>query len=608
MVPVILFHAGYEFFSGGFVGVDVFFVISGYLITSILLDDIQKNRFSILNFYERRARRILPALYSMVVISLISSSIVLYPQELIETAKSALYVPIFSSNFYFWSERGYFGGAAELKPLIHTWSLAIEEQFYIVFPVALVVLSKYKQWLLVGVLLLVFLLSLIASYYVTLIHFDTAFFFPFTRVWELLIGVFCALLLRRRTCIATGVQADLIALGGLSLIVLSYVSFDSSILFPSVTALIPTLGTALFILASNNARFIQPIFGFKPIVFIGLTSYSLYLWHQPIFALGRSIEAFEENKVMFILVAVAFGLSSYFFIEKPFRDRSLVSNKNVVKFGILGSLCIIFMAGAIIYFEGFSKRFDDEDQALFLQLATYKGYNQKRFDELHFADFSSQNGKKIVLVGDSHAKDFLNIIDESELFKSYEFSTRQVNAGCGNLLLADYSRLNKFIPLSIRERCKLLGRYEGEKFTNIVNRADEIWLVSSWNSWVVELLPESLSNLKDTFGKPIRVVGQKNFGSIIPKTAIGLPHSSREKYSHPVVPNESEVADILDAKLENFDRYYPIMDMLCGGSRVYCSIFTDDGLLMSVDGGHLTREGAVEAAVRLRGTLIRMKN
>lgn len=131
VIPVILFHAGFELFSGGFVGVDVFFVISGYLITSILIDEIENKEFSIVNFYERRARRILPALYLVTATSAIASLFILYPEYLVSFAKSLISAPLFAANFYFWSERGYFGELAELKPLIHLWSLAVEEQFYI---------------------------------------------------------------------------------------------------------------------------------------------------------------------------------------------------------------------------------------------------------------------------------------------------------------------------------------------------------------------------------------------------------------------------------------------------------------------------------------------
>ena len=150
VVPVILFHAGFEFFSGGFVGVDVFFVISGYLITTIIIQDIDKKRFSLVYFYERRARRILPVLYVVVFFTLIASYFILLPEDLVSLGKSAVSIPLFSSNFYFWSERGYFGVANELKPLVHTWSLAVEEQFYIVFPLLLIILKNYRKILFIS--------------------------------------------------------------------------------------------------------------------------------------------------------------------------------------------------------------------------------------------------------------------------------------------------------------------------------------------------------------------------------------------------------------------------------------------------------------------------
>ena len=281
VAPVIFFHGGFGLFSGGFVGVDVFFVISGYLITTVLIDDIENKRFSFTKFYERRARRILPALYFVVLVSLAASTFILLPQELLATAKSALSIPFFSSNFFFWSERGYFGSATELKPLIHTWSLAVEEQFYVVFPVILLLISQFKKVIFLSVLLLTLFVSLFASYYVTKLHFDTAFYFPLTRAWELLIGTFCALILRNSNRNLSTKQSEFFCFFGLIMIAGSYVIFDSDTLFPYVWALVPTVGTALFILTAGNTKYLKHLFGWKPMVGLGAISYSLYLWHQP---------------------------------------------------------------------------------------------------------------------------------------------------------------------------------------------------------------------------------------------------------------------------------------------------------------------------------------
>lgn len=180
-VSVILFHAGLPYLSGGYIGVDIFFVISGYLISTILFEEFEQKKFSFINFYERRARRIVPALALVMLASIPPAYLILQPSDLISFGKSLIAIPIFLSNLLFWSERGYFGAATELKPLIHTWSLAVEEQFYLVFPIIVLVVFKWLRKFLTPIILLGLTISLVASYFVTKLHFETAFFLPFTR-------------------------------------------------------------------------------------------------------------------------------------------------------------------------------------------------------------------------------------------------------------------------------------------------------------------------------------------------------------------------------------------------------------------------------------------
>ena len=397
VAPVIFFHGGFDLFSGGFVGVDVFFVISGYLITTVLIDDIENKRFSFTDFYERRARRILPALYFVVLVSLAASTFILLPQELLATAKSALSIPFFSSNFFFWSERGYFGPATELKPLIHTWSLAVEEQFYLVFPVILLLISKFKRVIFLSVLLLTLFVSLTASYYVTKLHFDTAFYFPLTRAWELLIGTFCALISRNSTRNLSTNQSEFFCFFGLTMIAGSYVIFDSGTLFPYIWALVPTVGTALFILTAGSTKYLKHLFGWKPIVGLGVISYSLYLWHQPIFAFARFNNVFEGNEMYFISASLVLAYLSYRFIESPFRDRMKISSKTTWLAILVTTVVIIIASLSIIFSKGLPNRFDSDDQKLLIQLATYRGYNPARFEKLELEPFN-KNSKKIFFI------------------------------------------------------------------------------------------------------------------------------------------------------------------------------------------------------------------
>jgi len=603
VIPVIFFHAGFELFSGGFTGVDVFFVISGYLITSLLLDDIEKKRFSFIGFYERRARRLLPALYVVVIVTLGVATFLLLPQALLSTAKSALSIPFFSSNFYFWSERGYFGAATEFKPLIHTWSLAVEEQFYLVFPVVLLILARFSKVLFVGFLILVFLVSLAASYYVTRLHADTAFYFPVTRAWELLLGVFCALIIRNNlNTLSTGISEILSALG-LVMIAFSYVIFDSDTLFPYVWALVPTLGTALFIVCAGNTTHLKRLLSCKPLVWIGVISYSLYLWHQPVFAFARAGSMFAGYEALLIAGSFLLAYLSYRWIESPFRDRDRMFAKTLWLSVLAGTLVIVIASVLILMSKGLPGRFNAADQQLLVQLATYQSYNRARFNERELEPFDDTSQKKIMLIGDSHAMDFLNLLAESGLFTDYSFSIRDVNTECGNLYLESYDAIQQYIPVGRQERCKVLGRYTGDELDALMREADEIWLISKWLDWVAELLPTSIDNLKADFNKPVRVIGRKDYGEMTQEFALSIPANDRAGYTHFVTEESSQAADRIDAVMKDYEHYYPVMDTMCLGDRNRCRIFTYEGLLISADGSHLTKEGAIEIGQRIQSTL-----
>ena len=245
VLPVILFHAGFEWFGGGFVGVDVFFVISGYLITTIILSEMAEDKFSIINFYERRARRILPALFFVMAACLPFAWMWLTPSLLKDFGQSLIAVSTFSSNILFWQESGYFDTAAELKPLLHTWSLAVEEQYYILFPIFLILTWRLGlKWILI-LLSIVFLVSLGVAQWGAYNKPFAAFFLLPTRGWELLIGVFAGFYLKYNAHLKSHTVNQMLSLLGFGMIAYSIIAFDKTTPFPSLYALIPTIGTGL---------------------------------------------------------------------------------------------------------------------------------------------------------------------------------------------------------------------------------------------------------------------------------------------------------------------------------------------------------------------------
>lgn len=321
VVPVVLFHAGLGLFSGGFVGVDVFFVISGYLITGILLADLAAGRYSIARFYERRARRILPALFVMLLACLPLAWALMLPSELAAFGKSLLGTLGFASNVTFWLEEGYFTTASEYKPLLHTWSLAVEEQFYLAFPLLLLVLRRCRRRTMAAVLgaacLASFALCLVAAY-----HFQTAnFFLAPTRAWELLAGSLCALAGRQDHRRGAG----WLGWAGIALIVGSIVLLDGFLPYPSHFTLPTVVGTVLLILFARADAGAGRVLAAPPLVGVGLISYSLYLWHQPLLVFARLRDPAPPAPALMAglcLAALLLAWASWRFVEQPFRRRS----------------------------------------------------------------------------------------------------------------------------------------------------------------------------------------------------------------------------------------------------------------------------------------------
>ncbi len=270
ILPVVFFHAGFSYASGGYVGVDIFLVISGYLITSLILSDKSNNKFSLLNFYERRARRILPALFLVILLSIPFAFLLMLPIELTNFSWSVLATTFFSSNIFFWREAGYFASPSELKPLLHTWSLAVEEQFYVLFPLFLLIILRFKlKTSLLFILLFLFLSLGLAQ--VASSKFPSANFYLLpTRGWELLCGSILAFYFfsnPNKKIFNSNLLNDFFSFLGFILIIYSIIFFNDKTPFPSFWTLFPVIGTSLLILFTNEETFIGRFLSIKPLVF-----------------------------------------------------------------------------------------------------------------------------------------------------------------------------------------------------------------------------------------------------------------------------------------------------------------------------------------------------
>ncbi|MEO1020870.1 MAG: acyltransferase, partial [Pseudomonadota bacterium] len=311
VLAVVFYHAGFDIVGGGFVGVDVFFVISGYLITSIIMKDIQSaDGFSIAKFYERRARRIFPALFAVIFASSIAAFFILTPLELDRFARSAIAATLFVSNIFFRYQTGYFAGDADEQPLLHTWSLAVEEQFYIFFPLFLMFVHRFLPRRISLLVLLVAIVSLAMA--LVGIRFSTAaaFYLAPPRAWELMLGALLALgavpTLRWR------LGRELVAIVGLAAIAWSVTRFDEATIFPGFAALLPTFGTAALIWAGMGpgTSLVNRLLSQKPLVFVGLISYSLYLWHWPLIVFHEfSVAHRPSPRELLVILAISFVLA-----------------------------------------------------------------------------------------------------------------------------------------------------------------------------------------------------------------------------------------------------------------------------------------------------------
>lgn len=448
VLPVIFFHAGFAGFSGGFVGVDVFFVISGYLITTILANELESGSFSIVRFYERRARRILPALFFVLLLTSVFAFFWLIPEEMRKYSKSLIGVIGFFSNILFWKETGYFDTSNELKPLLHTWSLSVEEQYYVFFPLLLMAFWRFSKKSIFYTVAVVLLVSLALAQWGSLKLPDAAFYLLPTRAWELMVGALAAIYLssyRGRSPGGLGpiwLQEGLAALG-LAALVYANFAFSEQTPFPGFYALVPTLGACLIILFASKNTLTGRFLSSRVFVGIGLVSYSAYLWHQPIFSLVRQRTFQEPSHIVFAgLIALTLTLSflSWKLVEAPFRQKDTISKKTVFQLAIIGSAFFVAVGLAGYLTKGFLNL--SSPQIKRLMVASME--NKRHWDcwekavkrgalEDTCGIGSKDSPKTFAVFGDSHASAFLEQLDLQA--KAQNLAGMDVTLhGCGPLM------------------------------------------------------------------------------------------------------------------------------------------------------------------------------
>lgn len=354
VVPVVLFHAGFSTFSGGYVGVDVFYVISGYLITSIICEEIERDRFTIVGFYERRIRRIFPALFAVVIAASILATILFLPGDFKDFGQSALSTVFFASNILFWLKSGYFDGSSWIKPLLHTWSLAVEEQFYIFYPLYLVAIQRFFNRKFIPWTIAVLVVSLCLSVYALPRWPSATFYLAPARAWELSIGSLLAL--RAFPPIPNDRWRDALSLLGLAAIAWAVFTFSAATPFPGLHALFPCIGAGLIIYAGqSHSSLVGRVLSVRALVFTGLISYSLYLWHWPllVFAKYYLLRDLTLAETLGVLAAsLALSIACWRFIERPFRGRSGVLKHGPLFAAAAGVMGLVAAFGLVAHRTG----------------------------------------------------------------------------------------------------------------------------------------------------------------------------------------------------------------------------------------------------------------
>ena len=440
VMGAVFYHAemifqSFRIFPGGFLGVDVFIVISGYLMTSIILKEYQTTQsFSFANYYKRRIRRLLPALLVVIFFTSIVSYFILLPTHFEEFIKSVAASIFFFSNFFFhFSGQAYGAQVLSEVPLLHTWSLSLEEQFYIVYPLALLGIMIYLKKQIKLILIIGILASVVFASIISINHQSFNYYMLPSRAWEFLFGALLGININQFSISNNKKQRGILAIFGFLILLFSFAFFDNTNIHPTYLTLIPVIATYLIIQDTNKDNFINRLLSFRVLVFLGLISYSFYLWHHPIFSFAKIIGIGDKNlimKLVFIILSIILGFLTYKFVEKPFRKEG-EKILNLSKINMLGAST--FLTIIILYFLVQNQKAQYPNIAQHLYKKTWfitKTYFKPCFQrKTFFCSFNEKNNPTVFLVGDSIMASIQEELRIKLVKKNLNFIS-MTNAGC----------------------------------------------------------------------------------------------------------------------------------------------------------------------------------
>ena len=600
VIAVIIYHAKINIldnllFPGGFLGVDIFFVISGYLISSLIFQELEKEKnFSFKKFYERRARRILPALIFVILICLPFSWIYILPTSLIDFSKSILFSLGFGSNFYFYFTGLEYGAESGLlKPLLHTWSLAIEEQFYLVFPLIFFLLFKFFNDFKIKIVFAMILASLAFAIFFSSVNSSLNFYLIFSRIWEILIGTLIYFFEKFRVKQPSTFQSNLFVTLGLIVILFSFISIESSKGHPNIISIPLILSVGLIIYFSRQEAIVVKFLSNKIFINIGLISYSLYLWHYPIFAFSRIGYLTKNiyNEISVVLIILVLSILTYFFIEKPFRSNQIVKFKYFISSIVFTFLILITFSFFVIFNKGFENRYPLHGK---FNLDNLKYTEEVRIFKYEtgspeFKDNTNQN--KILIFGNSHGRDLFNIfILNDKLFSENQFSMLDGQVHC-------LTKISYF---------KLCKKNLSSKSRNIFLESEIFVISQDWSLQDLDNIDEVIKLLK-MYNKKIVITSNhpdfyfKNSRNIIDEFYLNnkrLPTKFEKiKLENNKFNSENKRTKNINKFLKEYSKLNNIIfldkkDFLCRNNQNRCYVLTDDNNKIHIGGGHITLSGA----------------
>ena len=601
VLSVMFFHFGVQLFKGGFVGVDIFFVISGYLITKGIADRGRAGRFDFSSFYLRRIRRIIPALIAIIVASYLVAFFIFSPNDFKDMSGSAIFSMAGISNIFFWMGSGYFDSSSSVKPLLHTWSLSVELQFYAVWPVVLILIGnapKYRMY----IVAMLCVASLCLSQFVLKHDPSAAFYLAPLRLHEFLIGGMVVFFEGRK--ISSKINEALYLLG-LSLVLYSVFTYaEGKTIFPGLSSLPPTLGTALLLLAGGNsltAKFISPLAVRK----VGEISYSLYLVHWPIFVFAAYLTT-EPSPLWFpiqlVLLSFLFALVLYVKIEKPLRFSPVAKNNDMLF--SLGCACLIMFlmvpAASSWAQNGWTWRVPKEISEIHpLDLNKTGLYVWGNQTPLARKESFEGNGKlKALVIGDSQSADFVNLLVESGKAQDLDIVARTVYFECNSF---DESILNQDSYFSV-ENVHLVKRPDLKSVCQqqitaandkkLIDEAQVIYVALLWEDFSLKYNVEAIQRLASTTNAKIYVLGGKRFSAPTYKIiqnfgrVIGLESYAYKLIDKGILKINARLSEIPGAS------FVDMMSLICSKKEKKCQLFTDDKHLIYRDDTHFTQEGA----------------